>query len=274
MPVKLVASDMDGTLLQDDHITISERNLRAIRELIRKGIYFVPASGRMLHFLPQALLDLGGISYAITSNGAAVYDLENGKRLFHTPIEKTDLLKILEIAKEDQYLLEMYCDGQSYIGQSGIQYLETHSFPEQLRLFVEKKRIVVKSLTEFVQRQEVQIEKINFPYLLSGERDQLWKELKSIPGIYMTTSGVDNMELNHRDATKGAALKSLCEFLGMDTADTVAFGDGQNDRELLQQAGIGVAMKNAVSEILPVADRITLTNEEDGVAVFLEENIL
>ena len=72
MPVKLIASDMDGTLLMDDHVTISERNLRAIKEAIRRGIHFVPASGRMLTFLPQALVDIPEIRYAITSNGAAV----------------------------------------------------------------------------------------------------------------------------------------------------------------------------------------------------------
>ena len=273
MPVKLIASDMDGTLLMDDHVTISERNLRAIREAIRRGIHFVPASGRMLTFLPQALVDIPEIRYAITSNGAAVYDLQKKEHLFRTPIQKSDLPEILKIAPEDRYLFEMYSNGQSYIGRAGIHFLETHEFPEWLRMFVEKKRTVVDSLAEFVQRDGVEIEKINFPYLSAGERDILWKQLEQIPTLSMTSSGFENLEVNHKNANKGAALRALCDHLGISIADTIAFGDGHNDCQMLRDAGIGVAMANAKEEIQQAADHITLTNEQDGVAVFLEQHL-
>ncbi len=273
MAVRLIAADMDGTMLRDDHVTISERNLHAVRESIQRGIWFVPATGRMLGLVPQSLTAIPGVRYAITSNGAAVYDLSTKERLFYTPLEKADVLEILARIGEEDHLLEMYFNGQSYIGKAGIRYLQTHTFPEDLNLFIKKKRTVVESLSQFVQQEGVEIEKINFPYLVRGERETLWPLLERIPRLMITSSGFNNLEINHCDATKGAALQALCGFLHIDLADTVVFGDGQNDREMIHKAGTGVAMKNALPEILRTADAVTLSNEEDGVAAFLEENV-
>ena len=87
----------------------------------------------------------------------------------------------------------------------------------------------------------------------------------------MTSSVPFNIEINSARATKGRALESLCALLGIDPADTLAFGDGTNDVSLLRAAGCGVAMANASAEVRAAADRVTLSNNESGVAAVIEE---
>ena len=89
----------------------------------------------------------------------------------------------------------------------------------------------------------------------------------------MSSSGSQNLEINHKNANKGTALRALCDHLGISIADTIAFGDGHNDCQMLRDAGIGVAVANAKEEVQRAADHVTLTNEQDGVAVFLEQHL-
>ena len=273
MPVKLIASDMDGTLLMDDHATISKRSTNAIREAIRRGIPFVPISSRMLNFLMEPFSELPEIRYVITSNGAVCYDLESKTQLFSVPIAQGDLLEILENLADEEHLLELHYDNTAFLSRKRAEYLKIHGLPERLLQFVEKKQIVVDSLSELVRHTKPSVEKINFPYLLPGERDRIWEKIKHIQGICMSSSGPQNLEINHKNANKGTALRALCDHLGISIADTIAFGDGNNDCEMLREAGIGVAMANAKEEIQRAADHVTLTNEQDGVAVFLEQHL-
>ena len=82
---------------------------------------------------------------------------------------------------------------------------------------------------------------------------------------------INNIEVNAPEANKGSALMVLCEQLGIDRMESMAFGDGTNDITMIREAGIGVAMANAASEVLAVADRVTASNDEDGVALVIEE---
>lgn len=88
MNIKLIALDMDGTVLLNDHTTITPRTLKTVQAAIDQGIEVVPASGRVLSILPRAFRQLRGINYALTSNGASVVNIHTGETIYHNAISE------------------------------------------------------------------------------------------------------------------------------------------------------------------------------------------
>jgi len=129
-----------------------------------------------------------------------------------------------------------------------------------------------EGLRPFLWEKGMPLQKINTYYrddAHKAEVEQAYDRL--FPDLVITSSGKRNLELNIASATKGGGLRALCRIRGVDPAEAVAFGDGTNDASMIQAAGLGVAMGNAAPELIAVADRVTLSNNEDGVAVLLEE---
>ncbi len=130
--------------------------------------------------------------------------------------------------------------------------------PNRLVKFVEKEKMVTKDLFQFVLDSNICIEKINFPFLPQGEYHSILTALQYFSNICISSSGPENMEITDKNANKETALKSLCNLLGINLKNTVAFGDAQNDKKMLYAAGVGVAVANAKEEVLKIADCITL----------------
>lgn len=274
MEIKLIAIDMDGTLLQNDHKTVSPRNRDAILKAMQKGIQVVPASGRMSTFLPEQLLRLPGIRYAITSNGAAVVDLKTKEKIFTNHIPNDLVLKVLELVPAERTLCEIYIDGNSYTDQSYQDRIAAHKLPKQYDIFLLRKRTVVKNLAEFVRDTQPGVEKINLPYQEEPLHTELWKQLEAIGGVTLVSSLPCNIEVNAQSANKGAALERLCAHLGIPRSQAMAIGDSGNDMEMLKTAGFAVAMENAEDRVKKLANAVTGSNMEDGVADAIEKYAL
>ena len=127
-------------------------------------------------------------------------------------------------------------------------------------------------LRAYLREKGEALQKLQFYFTDMALRERLLRELpERWPQLAVTSSVPFNIEINSARATKGRALESLCALLGIDPADTLAFGDGTNDVSLLRAAGCGVAMANASAEVRAAADRVTLSNNESGVAAVIEE---
>lgn len=266
MSCKLIAFDLDGTFL-DTAKTVPEKNLAALTAAAECGIYTVPATGRIFDGIPKALRALPFMRYYICINGAYVYDAENETIIHRAEVPLATALRFYEYMDGKPALYDCYQDGRGYMTATMYAQAEAYiSDPGVLRL-LKTLRTPVPELKAYLREKGEDVQKLQAYYADTAERDG---ELARLPGLFpellFSTSVKNNIEVNYRTAGKGNGLAALCRHLGLDLADTVAFGDSSNDTDMLLAAGCGVAMANALPEVKAAADAVTLSNDECGVA--------
>lgn len=270
----LFAFDLDGTMLQKDG-SLSPRTIAACQEAAARGIELVPTTGRLLGFLPKSLTDLPFIRYAVTSNGAAVYDILSEKRLYSCLLPWQQAIDILDLLREFPVYVEIYAEGRPVVRQGDpARAFEVYGFPEYKGLYLKKNYLQVQSLREYIKEGQVCPEKINLPYVPEGLRQELRRLLLQQEGLNLVSSVFDNLEINAAGCHKGNGLAALCQILGIDREHTAAIGDNGNDREMLEYAGLSIAMGNATPEIKKIAGAVTASCEEDGAALAIEKYLL
>ena len=275
MIIKLIATDLDGTFVDDQKQLIPE-NVQAFAECAQKGIYIVPTTGRTIVGIPDEIRTLPGVRYVITSNGATIVDLQSGKIISSCLMSAETVLKIMELARdsEDDIMYDAYVDGVGYTKQEFWDNL-LHYVPNPAVLdLVRKTRKPVPDSIEYIRSLGVDIEKINLFFTTEEARMRMRKVLADIPEVLVSSSLPNNLEINAVGADKGGALLRLAELLGIRQEETMAFGDGENDISMIRMAGIGVAMENAEEHVKAVANHITVTNNEAGVAAALRKFVL
>lgn len=263
MSIKLIALDMDGTTLNNNHITISRKNRDAITYALKKGITVVPATGRTRSELPRCVEKIPGIHYAITSNGAAVIDLEKNEPVYSNLIEPNLALNVLNIIKNQKLFVELYYEGKAYIEKRAMIKLLTCLAPWQAVLVLST-RNTISSFTEFLTSRTKPVEKIEV-HALGNTNNGFLEKLKRMP-LTVTTSGYNTIEITSLNANKGSALAHLSEILGIKSSEVMAVGDNFNDKEMLDWAGVSAAVENADPEIKKSVDFITLKNSQSGAA--------
>lgn len=272
MNIRLIATDLDGTLL-DERKQISRRTREALYKASEKGILFVPATGRIFSAIPEPVGELPFIRYAITVNGSGIYDRVRDEMLYVAEIPKEEAVRMCHFIRQYHTMYDCYLGEHGYMEQYYYDKIDEYC-SEVMRPLVRATRTPVPDLAEFIEAHG-DVQKMQMFFLDMELRARVFKELaEAFPNALATSSVANNIEVNIREANKGDALKWLCSYLDIDIAETVAFGDGSNDVTMLQAAGTGVAMGNACEEAKAAADRTTSTNDEDGVAEFLEKYVL
>ena len=268
MPVKLIAFDLDGTLF-DDRKQLPQENIAALRAAGDAGIHLVPATGRILQGLPDQLLQLGLFRYFIFANGASVYDLDTETQLFSACIPPELAVRICEHMDTLPVLYDCYRGEWGFMTQW--MYEAAPDFfalePEILKL-VRRLRKPVPELKENIRKVDVPLEKLQMyfrPEQVAERERQLLELPRLFPEIAATSSLKNNIEINSIKAGKSRALLELCAQLGIAPEDTVAFGDGLNDADMLEAAGYGAAMENAADAVKQKADAVIENNNDAGV---------
>lgn len=271
--IKMIAFDLDGTLLTNDK-KITQHTKEVLLEAARKGIEILPSTGRPLAGLPPELVRLQGIRYAVTANGARIVELESKKTIYEKPVPVEKARKLLDIFGEYDAMREIYYDGIGYSDGEKMRNIMRYAPDEAMAEYIVTTRIAVDDIEEKFRKENREVDKVQALFASMEERKEALKKVRQVEGVEATGSLVNNIEVNAEGVNKGEALICLGEKLGIRREEIAAFGDGANDREMLHQVGTGVAMANAVPEIREAADYITTSNEEDGVAVFIERYIL
>lgn len=273
--VKLIAIDLDGTLL-DSRKQVSRRNLDTLERARQQGVLIVPVTGRPAQGLPQAVLDLPGLRYAVTSNGATIRDLEADRFLLEQHLTPALCREILALCAEVPMIREVFREGVGYLTQADWDTLmDRHrGNSAMLEYVLGTRRVLPGSLEDFLREDDRPVEELFFLTESPEEKTALRQRLSALPDVSFADPFPNDLEVLAGGIDKGRGLLHLLEHLGIDPAQTLALGDGGSDIPLLRAAGIGVAMGNALPFVQAEADWVTATCDEDGVALAIEKFVL
>lgn len=264
---KLVALDMDGTLL-DNNKTIPEENVRAIKEASENGVKIVLATGRPLIGIKK-YLDILGLNseddFSIIFNGALIQNNNNKKIISKTLLNHDDLIYFYNLSKKFNICMNVFTKDSCLSYKSG-----NYSILE-----AKWSNIDIEIVDFNNSYKNIEIAKIIFadePELISKVENNLDNNITSKYGI--AKSAPYFMEFFNKEINKGIAVKKYADSLNIHKDEIICIGDAGNDIEMIKYAGLGVAMNNAFPEVKNIADYITLSNEDTGVAHVIDKFIL
>ena len=277
--IKLIASDMDGTLLNHNH-KIPKENVELINYAKNQGIEFIVATGRAYYEALPALNEENINCDVISFNGGIVYD-KNGNIISITPMLPKDLYYTIEILKSFDISYQLYTKNTIYTTSietdinAYIDLIRSNGYEpdvEHLRAEAQQK-LEVGYITEVENIELYLNEKENPPIkiiAISNDISKLENAAKLLSentSISVTSSGANNIEIMHKNATKGTSLKEIAKIYGINLENAVAIGDNLNDQAMLDIVGYSVAMKNGNIKLKEQAKYVTeKTNSEGGVA--------
>ncbi len=262
-PIRLVASDIDGTLI-DSREQLSARTAGAIGAAVDAGLWVVAATGRQITQLPAALGPCG-LTHVVGSNGSIGVELSSGDVLFEeflAPAAIADIVAHLTAQLEGVRFSAVRDRGARHASEPGYLDLLT---PRELTFW----QVETESLADLVAQPTLKLT-ARHPELTADDLLEVL-DASGLDGFHATTSRAPFLEIAGAGVTKASGVARLCDLLGVDADHVLAAGDAKNDIELLAWAGLGVAMGNAVPEAKAVASWVTTSNDCDGVALVIEQ---
>ncbi|GAA5513980.1 sugar phosphatase YidA [Deinococcus carri] len=263
--IRLIATDLDGTLLRPD-LTVSARTRAALAAARAAGIQVVPVTARQPRGVRPIAEAAGFADYALCGNGAHGVHLGTGETLFEAHVPEAvqrAVAEALAARVPGVLFVSVREGGEVFVAQDGyaaIAHFEDHKRePGEMGTFTLDDVLARPSLKFIVRHAALT------PRELLAEVRAL-----GLGGFAVTHSGAPFLEVLAEGVSKAWGLERLCARLGIAREEVLAFGDAPNDAEMLAWAGRGVAMGNAEPEALEVADEVTRTNAQDGVALVIE----
>ena len=262
---KIIFIDIDGTLRNDQKKT-TERTKNAIHKVIEKGIYVVICSGRPGEYVEEVSKEALASSIIISCNGGEIYDYRKKETICMHDLEKEEVIKLWNLAEKYDTQIIIISNGKRFVRKQTDD--QTDIFLEQpIEKFVMDHPITqcVFSSLELERIQNIK-EEIN--------------DVKHIEVVNLSKCLVDDklpkekpffLDITRNGTSKGKAIKKLCEYLKINLKDSIAIGDSFNDLTMFETVGHSVVMGNAPDEIKKMVNEVTDTNNEDGVAKFLEK---
>ncbi|MDR1606611.1 MAG: Cof-type HAD-IIB family hydrolase [Streptococcaceae bacterium] len=282
--IQMIVSDMDGTLLNDE-MEMSLENISAIKKAQAAGLTVVVATGRSIEEAAPILHGADIHCWFVTSNGAQIFD-QKGNNLLTVGIEADKLAAVMAILRDHRIYFELFTDQGGFtenietrlasvaqwlkstapnlseaeafeIAESHMATLPINAIDNFDRVLENPNLTVIKIFA---------MSQIDDPALLLAKT-----ELAQLSGLFVTSSGANNIEVNHLAAQKGQSLQKVAEMHGIALENVAALGDNFNDMSMIKAAGLGIAMENAEAEVKEIAQHVTRTNTENGVAYAVEQ---
>lgn len=271
--IRMVALDLDGTTLGDDK-KISRRTIEDFGKAMNQGVHIVVSTGRTYSSLPEQIFHIEGLEYVVTSNGAHITELAGRKLIYEDYIPAAGVEKVAELVADTGISVETFVEGRAYIDRREYDEVLEKGSSYRDAEYIRQTRNPVADILQFMIENKNIIENINLSFEFLEEKERWRETLEAIEGITLTSSFIHNFEIGGRTTSKATALRYLMQRLGVKPEELMAVGDSPNDGEMIKLAGIGVAVGNATEEIKTLADYITGTNNEDGVAQAIEKFVL
>ena len=286
---KLIAIDLDGTLLNSNGI-VTQETKETLQDLINQNIEIVLASGRMIDSTKTIAQEIGCKKYFISGNGAIVYDIEKDQIIYENFLKKEKVLDVIKICEENSIYYNIYTDKQ--ILATSLKYNVLYYNKENAnREEKDRSKInIVSNMYEYVQN----LENENFLKITICDEDKLIfnsiirriKQIKDIDILdveHMSrktiTQGTEQIEVSYsytevsaQNVDKWEAIKFILNEKQLRTEEVIAIGDNINDKKMIENAGLGIAMKHSSPQVTEVANIVTEeTNNSDGVAKILKQ---
>lgn len=260
MKIRLIASDMDDTLL-NSNCKISARNAVAIKKAVQEGMIFLIATGRMYVSARPYALDLGLDVPLVTYNGALVKECRSEKVIYEHKMKLDTARDVLQYCREKGYYLQVYVGDKILIKQE-------NAFS---RMYTKISGIPTTEIGEAVYS----IDEAPYKILIMTEAEEfegVWQVFaEKFKGRLDVTSSKDNfLELMEPGVNKWEAVKAVAQRYDIIPEEIMCIGDSNNDIKMIQNAGIGVAVSNAKDSVKDHAKIVTASNNDDGVALVIE----
>ncbi|HGN1705846.1 TPA: sugar-phosphatase [Providencia rettgeri] len=268
MSIKLVAIDLDGTLLNSQH-QISSTVKDAIKRAQQKGIHIILASGRPFSGIAPYLKELGldtANNYCISNNGSVIHQTNDGSHLVENLLDFDDYQYFEELARNVGVHMHALADNCMFTANRHISH------------YTVKDAYLTNTPLIYCPVNEMDNTLAFTKFMMIDHPEKLDIGISYIPenafeNYSLTRTSPYFLEISNRTSSKGAALQSICEKLGITPDKVMSIGDQNNDIQMLQYASVSVAMGNAIESIRQMAKFVTNTNEEDGVAVAINKFI-
>ena len=284
---KLAAIDLDGTML-NQYGMITQRTKDAIEKAQQNGIEVIIASGRPTDSVKTIAKEIKSNKYFISGNGAIIYDITNDKIIYENVLKKAKALDIIKICEENSIYYNIYTEKE--IIAKNLQCNVLYYFKENLNKEEKNKTQIniVENIYDYVANREEKIVKITICDKHQVIFKSIMKRLKEINEIEVLEvshmsrkiirQGTEDIpieyfytEISAQNVDKWNAIEFLKEKMKIDTREIIAIGDNMNDKKMIENAGLGVAMGESTPVVKEIADEVTDTNCNDGVAKVLEK---
>jgi Cof subfamily protein (haloacid dehalogenase superfamily) len=274
--IKLICIDMDGTLLNSKH-EVSEKNKNALKKAKEMGINIAVTTGR-LFCSARYYSDLLGIDTpVIASNGAYIKNKYEDEPILECPIPKDMLIDIYKIIKKHDLIVNSN-SWNTFIRDAEIP--EGHAYKTMNKDLPEGKKVNFIVNEDFISAiNEFEGNLLKVIIVEDENKDKLWRAKEELQSIYkdklhIVSSGTNNFEIMIGNVSKGNAVAYLADSLHIPSEEIMCIGDSENDISMLKFAGLGIAMGNGLQMVKDIADFVTDTNDNDGVAKAIEKFVL
>ena len=269
MSIKLVASDLDGTIVSENNY-IPESNFEAINKMNKNNIDFVICTGKS-YSISKDICNKCNATYGIFSNGTQIFNLKTGTQIFSSSLLNSDIKLCYDIAKKYNLHVHAYSDDQ--LVSERLQYLDLRNFKLQKKSGF--KFVIVPNVLEYIEKNNLPIHQ----FVISSSSSLAFIENEILGNAQVSISKISkfgqykdrilNKEYEYLsiipyNTNKSSAIKFLSNYLSIDNNDVMAIGDNLNDVDMVKNSGVGVAIANAYSELKDVAKYTTQNSVTDG----------
>jgi Cof subfamily protein (haloacid dehalogenase superfamily) len=258
--VEALACDLDRTLIAEDGV-LRPRTKRALRAARAAGLHVIIVTGRMFRSVLPYVEDAGLDDSVVCYQGAVVADPRTGEFLLHQPIRLDTALEAIDAVVAEGFHLNCYVGDELYVAE----------VTQQARAYADFQHLPIHPvgpLREWLDRPPTKLVVVGDPVELDGLEHRLKQRFAG--RLYISKSLPFFLELASPNVTKASGLRFAAEHVGFALEQTIAFGDGENDVELLEAAGYAVAVASAHDRVLAVADFVCPPADEEGVAQVIE----
>ena len=284
---KLVVIDLDGTMLNSYGVVTNETK-EVIKKVEKQGVEVVVASGRPIDSIKEIAKEIESKNYFIAGNGAIIYDIKNDEIIYEKTLSKEKVLEIIKICEDNSISYNIYTENE--ILATSLKYNVLYYHKENLKKEESKKTKInlVKNMYEYIQNKEdVKFLKITICDESKAVFNSIIRKIKEIKEIevleisHMSRKTIKQgteeeisyyyTEISAGDVDKWNAIEFLMEKLKIKREEIMTIGDNLNDRKMIENAGLGVAMGQSTPAILELADEVTSSNDEEGISKILQK---
>ena len=285
---KLVVIDLDGTMLNSYGI-VTENTKNTIKKIEEQGIEVIIASGRPIDSIKEIAREIESKNYFIAGNGAIIYDIKKDKIIYEKTLSKEKVLEIIKICEENSISYNVYTEKE--ILATSLKYNVLYYHKENLKKEENKKTKIniVKNMYEYIKNKEdaryLKITICDESKTVFNSIIRKLKELKEIEILEVShmarktiRQGTEEFsisyyytEISEENVDKWNAIEFLIEKLNINKNEIMAIGDNSNDKNMIENAGLGIAMKQSSPSVINIADEVTDGNNEEGVAKILQK---